>query len=256
MICRGASLYSAKLQNYSILYSVELSIPNMNNYVDTETRRARGRGTGAGLNLVVLGATGGTGLEIVRQAIERGHSVTALVRSPDRLKPFRDRIAVKQGDPLNSAELEPVIEGHDAVLSGFGPRVPVSKAEAHLLEQFAVALTRAMPRAGVRRVVVESVAFLFRNSIFPPAYLLGRLLFPTVVADASAMERVFADSGLDWTMVRPPELTDKPYTGKYRVREGHLPLFGFKISRADVADFMIRVAENRSSIRKVVGVSN
>jgi putative NADH-flavin reductase len=70
------------------------------------------------------------------------------------------------------------------------------------------------------------------------------------------MERIFAESDLDWTMVRPPELTDKPYTGKYRVREGHLPRFGLKISRADVADFMITLAENHASIRKVVGVAN
>jgi putative NADH-flavin reductase len=70
------------------------------------------------------------------------------------------------------------------------------------------------------------------------------------------MERIFGESDLDWTMVRPPELTDKPYTGKYRVREGHLPRFGLKISRSDVADFMIRVVENRSSICKVVGVCN
>jgi putative NADH-flavin reductase len=208
------------------------------------------------MRLVVLGATGSTGLELVRQAIEHGHSVTALVRSPARLGALRDRITVKQGDLLNPAQLEQVIKGHDAVLSGFGPRVPVLKADAHLLEQFAVALTSAMVHAGVRRVVVESVAFLFRDSIVPPAYLLGRLLFPRTVADASAMERVFGESDLDWTMVRPPELTDKPYTGRYRVREGHLPRFGFKISRADVADFMIQVVENRSSIRKVVGVCN
>lgn len=70
------------------------------------------------------------------------------------------------------------------------------------------------------------------------------------------MERVFADSELDWTIVRPPELTDKPFSGEYRVREGHLPGFGFKISRADVADFMIKVVENRSSIRKTVGIAN
>ena len=70
------------------------------------------------------------------------------------------------------------------------------------------------------------------------------------------MERIFAESELDWTMVRPPELTDKPYTGKYRVREGHLPRFGFTISRADVADFMIKAVENRSSIGKVVGICN
>jgi putative NADH-flavin reductase len=208
------------------------------------------------MKLVVLGATGGTGMEIVRQAIEHGHSVTAFVRSPDRLKPFRDRITVKQGDLLNGAELERVIEGHDAALSGFGPRVPVSKADARLLQQFAVALTSAMVHARVRRVVVESVAFLFKDSIVPPAYLLGRLFFSRTVADASAMERVFGESDLDWTLVRPPELTDKPYTGKYRVREGHLPRFGFKISRADVADFMIKATENHASIRKIVGVCN
>jgi putative NADH-flavin reductase len=208
------------------------------------------------MKLVVLGATGGTGLEIVRQSVAHGHSVTALVRSPQRLKPFRDRITIRQGDLLDSAELEQAIEGHDAVLSGFGPRVPVSRTDADLLQRFAIALSSAMPWAGVGRVVMESVAFLFRDSIVPPAYLLGRLFFPRTVADASAMERIFAESELDWTMVRPPELTDKPYTGKYRVREGHLPRFGFTISRADVADFMIKAVENRSSIGKIVGICN
>jgi putative NADH-flavin reductase len=208
------------------------------------------------LKLVVLGATGGTGLELVKQALGRGHLVTAFVRSPERLKDFRDHINVRPGDLLNSASLQEVIQGHDAVLSGFGPRAPRSEADSNLLERFAQTLTAAMPPAGVRRVVVESVAFLFKNSILPPAYLLGRLFLPKTVSDASAMERIFANTALDWTMVRPPELTDKPYTGKYRVQEGHLPLFGLKISRADVADLMINLAENGTSIRKVVGIAN
>ena len=208
------------------------------------------------MNLVVLGATGRTGLEVVRQALQRGHSVTALVRSPDRLKPFGGRITVKQGDLLSSADLKRVIQGHDAVVSAFGPRLPVSKADDHLLQQFAGALTSAMVKTNVRRIVVESVAFLFKKAVVPPAYVLGRLFFRQVVDDASAMERVFAGSQLDWTMVRPPELTDKPYTGKYRVRQGHLPPFGFKIARADVADFMITAAENCSWVGKIVGVSN
>jgi putative NADH-flavin reductase len=113
-----------------------------------------------------------------------------------------------------------------------------------------------MEKTSTRRVVVESVAFLFKNSIIPPTYLLGRLLFPSLVADAAAMERIFAESSLDWTMVRPPELTNGPYAGKYRVREEHLPTFGFKISRADVADYMIKAVEQHLSNRKIVGVSN
>ena len=208
------------------------------------------------MKLLVLGATGGTGIEIVRQAIDRGHSVTAFVRSPERLKSFGDHITVRQGNLLNPVELEPVIKGHEAVLSGFGPRLPVSKADANLLRQFGGALTGAMPKAGVKRVVVESVAFLFKDSMIPPAYLFGRLFFPSIVADASAMEELFQNSGLEWTIARPPELTDKPYTGKYRVREGHLPRFGFTIARADVADFMIKAAENRSSLGNIVGISN
>jgi NAD(P)H-binding len=110
-----------------------------------------------------------------------------------------------------------------------------------------------MPRAGIRRVVVESVAFLFRDAIIPPAYLLGRLFFPGVVADASAMEMVLKKSGLDWTIARPPKLTPKPYTGNIAAR-GHLPPFSFSISYADVADFMIKAVQNHALIDKVVGV--
>jgi putative NADH-flavin reductase len=208
------------------------------------------------MKLLVLGATGGTGLEIVSQAIERGHSVTAFVRAPDPLKRFGDRITVIRGNLLNGSELQRVLEGHDAVLSGFGPRLPVSKADATLLQRFAVELTSAMFQAGVRRVVVESTAFLFKDSIIPPTNLFGRLFFPDIVRDAGEMENAFRKSGLDWTMVRPPRLTDQPRTGKYRVLEGHLPRFGFAISRADVADFMIKAGENGASVGKIVGVSN
>src|SRR5438309_7291304 len=117
----------------------------MREHIDTEPVSPLRQGTHRSMKLLVLGATGGTGLELVRQAIEHGHSVTAFVRSPERLKPFGDRIIVKQGNLLNSAELERVIQGQDAVLSGFGPRLPISNADANLLRQFAVALTTAMP---------------------------------------------------------------------------------------------------------------
>jgi putative NADH-flavin reductase len=208
------------------------------------------------MKLVVLGATGGTGLEIVRQAIEQGHSVTAFVRSPEPLKRFGNRITISQGNLLNRAELAQAISGHDAILSGFGPRVPVAKSDANLLQNFATVLTTGMQQANVRRAVIVSTAFLFKDSILPPTYLFGRLFFPRVVIDAAAMEKIITQSGLDWTIVRPPQLTDKPLTAKYRVRTGHLPRFGFNISRADVAHFFLKTAGDPASIRKIVGVSN
>ena len=208
------------------------------------------------MKILVLGATGGTGLQIVSQATERGHTVTAFVRAPDALRRFADRIVVIRGNLLNGSELQRVLEGHDAVLSAFGHRLPVSKTDATLLERFAAALTTEMFHTGVRRVCVESTAFLFKDSIIPPAYLVGRLFFPGIVRDADEMESVFRKSELDWTIVRPPRLTDKPRTGKYRIEEGHLPRFGFAISRADVADFMIKAIENHASIGKVMGISN
>jgi putative NADH-flavin reductase len=208
------------------------------------------------MKIVVLGATGGIGMEVIRQAITRGHSLTAVARSPERLREFASRIDVARANLLDCGELKSAIAGHDAVLSAFGPRTPIRKDDAHLLRDFAKGLTCAMAQARVSRVVMVSVAFLFKNAILPPAYLLGKLLFPQVVADSAAMEQVFEKSGLDWTMVRPPQLTDGPSTGRYRMAEGRLPHFGFKISRADVADFMIQAAERRLSMRKVVGVCN
>jgi putative NADH-flavin reductase len=177
------------------------------------------------MKLVVLGATGGTGLEIIRQAIGRGHSVTALVRSPGRLNAFAfdGRIGVIKGDLLNSSELEMVMAGRDAVLSAFGSRPD----EPRVRRQFAIALRKAMMQTGVRRVVVVSTAFLFRDSIAP--FLVGRLFFRDAMADASEMEGLVAEGGLDWTIVRPPRLTNNSYTGRYRVKEGYLPTLGFTI---------------------------
>jgi putative NADH-flavin reductase len=207
------------------------------------------------MKLLILGATGGIGMELVRQALEHNHAVTAFVRSPDKLRTYAQLINVVQGDLLNSSELANVMAGLDAVLSGFGPRVPIAKTDAHLLRDFGSSLTTAMKLSGVPRSIVVSTAFLFRDALFPPAHLVGRLFFPTVTADAEEMEAVLRRSGLDITIVRPPQLTDHPHTGRFRVREEHLPGFGFRIPRADVADFMLRTAENGAYAHAVVGVS-
>jgi putative NADH-flavin reductase len=208
------------------------------------------------MKLVVLGATGGTGKEIVRQAVERGHRVTALVRSPERLGFLADRITVRRGDLLKVSDLQDILQDQHAVLSAFGPRVPIAKSEEHLLRDFAAALTEAMFQTGVKRVIVESSAFLFKNSIMPPAHVVGKLLFPRAVLDFEAMEKVLRGSQLDWTLVRPPRLTDGPRSGTYRTREGHLPPFGFLISRANVADLFLKVLEDPGTVGKILGASN
>ena len=143
------------------------------------------------MKLIILGATGGTGLELVRRSLVHGHSVTAFVRAANRLEEFRGRITIKQGDLLDQNGLAEVLRGQDAVLSGFGPRVPIAKIDVHLLKEFATVLTGAMRDARLRRAVIISTAFLFKDSIIPPTYLLGKLLFPTVVADSAALEDIF-----------------------------------------------------------------
>jgi hypothetical protein len=111
-----------------------------------------------------------------------------------------------------------------------------------------------MHQAGLQRAIVVSTAFLFKDAMLPPAYLFGRLFFPGVVSDAADMEATLRASGLDIAIVRPPQLRDKPHSGKFRVRQDHLPVFGFSIPRADVADFMIQTAENGAFRNAVVGV--
>ncbi len=204
------------------------------------------------MKLAILGATGGTGLEVVRQAKQRGHAVTAFVRNPAALSVFDGQIRIVTGNLLDPSELETVVRGQDAVLSAFGPHVTAAK----VWPEYACALTDAMRRAHVQRVMVLSVAFLFKDSVIPPAFLAGWLFFHDVVVGAARMEEVFMKSGLEWTIARPPRLTDAAYSGNYRIREGHLPRFGFTISRADVANYMLEAVEDRTAVGKVIGLCN
>lgn len=206
------------------------------------------------MKIVILGATGGTGMQLVRCALAHGHAITAFVRNAAGLNEFKGQIEIAEGNVLDRASLARTLSGHDAVLSGFGPRIPLAKSDIHLLETFAEVLTGAMQDSGVQRAVIISTAFLFKDCIVPPVYLLGKLMFPTIVRDSQALEAIFQNSNPDWTLVRPPELTNGPFTGKYRVRLNHLPRFGFRISRADVADYFIRALNDRSVVRRVVGV--
>src|SRR5262249_30866847 len=121
--------------------------------------------------------------------------------------------------------------------------------------QFASAVTQAMTTAHVRRLIVTSVGFLCRRSLVPPAFLIGSLFFRDIVSGAAAMERVIVGSALDWTLVRPPRLTDGPRASRYRVSYGNLPWWGLTLSRSDLAEYLLTAASDEATIHQTVGIA-
>jgi putative NADH-flavin reductase len=206
------------------------------------------------MRLLILGATGGTGRALIPQALERGHAITAFIRSPEKLGPLADRVSVKQGDPRRAAELEAVLPGHDAVLSALGPPGP---GPTTILRDGARSTIEAMRAAGPRRLIVVSAAVLFED-LGLLGTLLRRTLLKNVAADSAEMERVVMGSGLDWTIARPPRLTNGALTGQYRVENEHLPERSAlaSISRADVAHFLLTELEQGTHIHHIVGITN
>jgi putative NADH-flavin reductase len=203
------------------------------------------------MNLFILGATGGTGSEVVGQALERGHQVTAFVRSPEKIAHRHDRLRVATGDPRQADRLVKALEGHDAIVSALGPR---SLGPTTLLADCARSALAAMGAARLRRLLVVSSGLLFPDAGLVAA-LLRRFLFFNVVRDSRAMETVVAASDLDWTIVRPPRLTRGPHTGRFRFEKDHLPPRGRSIARADLAHFLLDALTNDDLHRAILGVS-
>ena len=163
------------------------------------------------MKLVIFGATGGTGRHLVEQALAEGHQVTAFARRPAALQVRHDRLRIAAGDVSDAAQVESAIEGQDAVLSALG----ATKKQAICADGMANILA-AMRRAGVRRVIVLSA---FGASDSHDRSLYTRLLWLFIrerMADKDRMEQLIKRSDLEWTLVRPPRLTDGPRTQRYR----------------------------------------
>jgi len=220
------------------------------------------------VKLTIVAATGGIGRQLLEQAIAAGHDVTAVARKPQDLAVARAVAAdLASVDP---AALQPAVAGADAVLSALGPR---TKADAGVAARGTKVITQAMRAAGVRRIIVVSAAPIGTipspGRPHPPrhdpgdGFIIRYVADPVVkralrehYADLARMEDILRAGDLDWTAVRPPRLTDKPATGRYRTAYGQNLRRGVFISRADVARYMLSALENAETFRQTVGIAN
>lgn len=203
------------------------------------------------MKIFLLGANGRTGREVIDRALSAGHSVTALVRSQDRLADVsHEQLEVRVGTPCDRGVLEPLLPGHDVVISVLGPRRPWKSATA-IYPQSGAAIVDAMRRSGVERLLVTSSGLLFPEGGFfidAMRWLVGGL-----VEDAGRMEERIRSSGLDWTIARTDFLTNDGTTS-YRVAADALPEGGGSVSRAAVARFLLGEAEHPRHRREIVGL--
>ena len=224
------------------------------------------------MKLAIMAATGGIGQQLLRQALDAGHDVTAVARNPAKLPAgLREaRIVTADLAAPEPAVLEAAIAGTDAVVSGLGP---AANSDAGIATRGTRAIAAAMHATGVKRLVVVSAAPVGTvpapDRPKPPKHDPGdgffmrqlgarfaRAAFGKVYADLAAMEGVLRDSGLDWTVIRPPKLTNKPLTGHYRTAAGQNVRGGLFVPRADVAHLMLAVISQPATIGQVIGIAS
>ncbi|WP_405587354.1 NAD(P)-dependent oxidoreductase [Streptomyces sp. NBC_01092] len=209
------------------------------------------------MKLTVFGATGGIGKEIVRQALDAGHEVTAVVRDPARFPVTGDRLEVFRADLTDPQALRPAVAGRDAVLSGLGAR---SRKDAGIAARLTRTVLGALEAEGVRRLVVVSAAPVGpepEGDGFADRAVRGIVsaVLKDIYTDLREMEAELARSATDWTAVRPPRLQDKPLTGSYRKVVGGFPVRGRFLGRADVAHAMLAAVGDPATVKQGVGVA-
>jgi putative NADH-flavin reductase len=208
------------------------------------------------MKILVLGATGPTGLQIIRQGLAQGHQLTAFVRNRSKLALSEARLQVLDGAlPGDAGALQSALRGQDAVICCLGLRNAL-KSGGLMVGAMRV-LVPAMERAGVQRLMLMSSNGVGDTRARSPllARIMYRLLLSDIFADKAAGEAIVRASSLEWTIAYPTMLTDGPRTGRYRAGET-LELRGMsKISRADVADFLLRELSARAFVRKGVVLS-
>jgi len=201
------------------------------------------------MNLVVLGATGRTGRLVVEQALAAGHNVTALVRSPEKLTVRNSSLRVVAGKATDAADVARALEGADGVLSTLG-------GKGSVIADSTRAIVEAAHQTGVRRVVVLSSFFVERKRLGAVPRLLTGVAMGSVIKDKKAGEELLRQSDLDWTIVYASLLKDGPLSGSVEVLPvGAIRRISDRISRADVAAWMVQAATNSQLNHRSVGIT-
>ncbi len=206
------------------------------------------------MNVLVIGAAGKTSKAVTEQAVAGGHQVTAFVHTAEEYK--APDVRVVEGDATDSAQVNAAVLGQDAVLDTIGGKTPY---KATTLEtSAAAAIIASMQRNGVRRLVVTSMLGVGESAANAPFY--ERLLVSTFLRgadkDKSAMEAAVEGSGLDWVILRPAILGDDPATGNVQVFGIGTDEKAHKITRADLASFMLAQLSSNEYLHQAVTIAN
>ncbi|MBI4547095.1 MAG: SDR family oxidoreductase [Ignavibacteriae bacterium] len=207
--------------------------------------------------VLIVGATGGTGRQLVAQALERGYTVTAFVRDPSKLQLNHPQLTVVQGDVLNYASVESAMRGQEAIVCALGHKRYFYPTR--ILSEGTQNILRAMEAHGVSRLVCETSLGIGdsagRLGLFYTFFIIPVIL-PFYFWDKTRQERIISESNVEWVIVRPGMLTNAEKRGRFR-HGRHVGSFFWtvRISRADVADFMLNQLETNMYLRAAPGVA-
>lgn len=203
------------------------------------------------MNILIVGATRGIGRQLLEQALTFGHTVTALVRNPQKLAIQRERLKIIKGDILDSNSVALAMAGQDAVCCTMGVKIPWIRVT--VFSEGTKNLLQAMKKTQVKRLVCVTgigAGDSKGHGGFLYDYIFLPLLLKPIYADKDRQESLIKASDVDWTIVRPGFLTNGPLTENYRILTNMTGVTAGRISRADVAHFMLKELESKQYLRQ------
>ena len=208
-----------------------------------------------GMKLAIFGATGNTGVELVKQALEIGHQVTAFVRDPDRLLIEDEELKVVTGDVFDPESVSEALQGQDVVVCALGSGSDLKKTSVRTTGT--INIIHALKRHSVQRLLV--VTAMGVGESWDTLSLINKFFFAVFLKstreDHESQKTAVKESGLDWTIFRASGLTDEPLTGVYEIGENILANTS-RIPRADVAHAILKEVQENSLVHKAVTITN